>query len=198
MSATSPPYPSTVATGTVSAPLAQLPNALTLLRLALIPVFVVLYLRAGDGSSWAAGWVFLVAGVTDQLDGWLARRWHVESRFGKLADPLADRLMLDAAAILLALEGKLPWWAAVVIVARDALLVGGYKLLVPPDYELEVSRLGKLATWLLYLAIGCLVVVGSSTEWPLWLFYFALGLALAAAAQYVVGARRQAARRQAT
>ena len=182
-----------MATGTVSAPLAQLPNALTILRLALIPVFVLLYLRAGDGSSWAAGWVFLVAGVTDQLDGFLARRWHVESRFGKLADPLADRLMLDAAAILLALEGKLPWWAAAVIVARDALLVGGYKLLVPPDYELEVSRLGKLATWLLYLAIGCLVVVGSSTEWPLWLFYFALGLALAAAAQYVSGARRQAA-----
>jgi len=193
MSVTSPPYPSIVATGTVSAPLAQLPNALTLLRLALIPVFVLLYLRAGDGSSWAAGWVFLVAGVTDQLDGFLARRWRVESRFGKLADPLADRLMLDAAAILLALEGKLPWWAAAVIVARDALLVGGYKLLVPPDYELEVSRLGKLATWLLYFAIGCLVVVGSSTEWPLWLFYVALALALAAAAQYVAGARRQTA-----
>jgi CDP-diacylglycerol--glycerol-3-phosphate 3-phosphatidyltransferase len=176
----------------VSPRLAQLPNALTILRLALIPVFVVLYLRADDGSSWAAGWVFLVAGVTDQLDGFLARRWHVESRFGELADPLADRLMLDAAAILLALEGKLPWWATAVIVARDVLLVGGYKLLVPSDYELEVTRLGKLATWLLYFAIGCLIVVGSSTEWPLWLFYLALGLALAAAAQYVAGARRQA------
>jgi phosphatidylglycerophosphate synthase len=79
-----------------------------------------------------------------------------------------------------------------VIVARDVLLVGGYKLLVPSDYELEVTRLGKLATWLLYFAIGCLIVVGSSTEWPLWLFYLALGLALAAAAQYVAGARRQA------
>ena len=63
----------------VSAPLAQLPNALTVLRLALIPLFVVVFVQS-DGSSWAAGWIFLVAGVTDQLDGFLARRWHVESR----------------------------------------------------------------------------------------------------------------------
>ena len=182
-----------MATSAVSAPLAHLPNALTVLRLALIPAFVITYLRADDGSSWAAGWIFLVAGITDQLDGYLARRWRVESRFGQLADPLADRLMLDAAAILLALEGKLPWWAAAIVVGRDALLVGGYKLLVPPDYELSVSKLGKLATWVLYLALGILVVVGHDTVWPLWLFYAGLGLALLAAVQYVVGARRQAA-----
>lgn len=182
-----------MATGAVSAPLAQLPNALTVLRLALVPTFVVVYVAAADGSSWAAGWIFLLAGITDQLDGFLARRWHVESRFGKVADPLADRLMLDAAAVLLALEGKLPWWAAVVIVARDVLLVGGYKLLVPQDYELSVSRLGKLATWVLYLGLGILLVVGRDTEWPLWLFYAGLALALVAAAQYVLAARRAVA-----
>ena len=84
-----------MASRAVPAPLAQLPNALTVLRLALIPLFIALYVSAGDGSSWAAGWVFLVAGVTDQVDGFLARRWHVESQFGKVADPLADRLMID-------------------------------------------------------------------------------------------------------
>ncbi len=180
-----------MATRAVSAPLTRIPNALTLLRLALIPLFVVLFVRAEDGSSWAAGWVFLVAGVTDQVDGWLARRWRVESRFGKLADPLADRLIIDAAVILLALEGKLPWPAALVVVARDLLLVGGYKLLVPHGYELSVSTLGKAATWLLYLSVGLLVVVGQDTEWPLWLFWVALGLALVAAAQYVARARRE-------
>jgi len=180
-----------MATRAVSAPLTRIPNALTLLRLALIPLFVVLFVRAEDGSSWAAGWVFLVAGVTDQVDGWLARRWRVESQFGKLADPLADRLMIDAAVILLALEGKLPWPAALVVVARDLLLVGGYKLLVPHGYELSVSTLGKAATWLLYLSVGLLVVVGQDTEWPLWLFWVALGLALVAAAQYVARARRE-------
>lgn len=183
-------YDGRMATRAVSAPYAHIPNALTLARFALIPVFVAMVLAADGAGSYAAAAVFALAGATDQVDGWLARRWHVESRFGKLADPLADRLMIDAAVILLAYEGKLPWLAAAVIVARDALLVGGYKLLMPPDYELSVSRLGKIATWLLYLSVGLLVVVGQDTEWPLWLFSFALGLALVAAAQYVVDARR--------
>ncbi len=186
------PYPSAMASRAVSAPLAQLPNALTVLRLALVPLFVIVFVQS-DGSSWAAGWIFLVAGVTDQLDGFLARRWHVESRFGKLADPLADRLMLDAAAILLWLDDKLPWYGALIIVLRDVILVGGYRLLMPKGVELSVSTLGKAATWVLYLSLGILLVVGHSTEWPLWLFWIGLGMALVAAAQYVVKARREVA-----
>lgn len=179
-----------MATRAVPAPLAQLPNALTVLRLALIPVFVAGFLR-DDGSSWTAGLIFAAAGATDQLDGFLARRWHVESRFGRLADPLADRLMIDAAAVLLWLDGKLPWYGALVIVLRDVILVAGYRLLMPKGIELEVSRLGKAATWLLYLSLGILVVVGADTTWPLWLFWLALALALVAAAQYVAKARRE-------
>ncbi|HXH87861.1 MAG TPA: CDP-diacylglycerol--glycerol-3-phosphate 3-phosphatidyltransferase [Gaiellaceae bacterium] len=175
----------------VAAPLALLPNALTVLRLALVPVFVLVYVAAGDGSSWAAGYIFLVAGITDQVDGFLARRWRVESRFGKLVDPLADRLMIDAAVILLWLEGKMPWPGALVIVLRDAILVGGYRLLMPRGVELSVTMLGKIATWVLYLAVGILTVVGHDTKWPLWLFWVGLGLALAAAVQYVVAARRE-------
>jgi len=180
-----------MASNAVPAPLALIPNALTLLRLALIPVFAFVFVTADDGSSWGAGWIFLIAGVTDQVDGWLARRWQVESRFGKLADPLADRLMLDAAAILLWLDGKLPWYGALIIVLRDLILVGGYRLLMPRGVELEVSTLGKAATWLLYLSLGLLIVVGQDTQSPLWLFWIALGLALVAAAQYGVKARRE-------
>src|SRR5215204_1633585 len=102
----------------ISAPRAQLPNALTILRLALIPLFVVLVLATDGEGSYLAAAVFAFAGATDQLDGWLARRWHVESTFGRLADPLADRLMIDAAVILLWLEGKLPWPGALVILLR--------------------------------------------------------------------------------
>src|ERR1051325_4817645 len=76
----------------VASALAKLPNALTIARLVLIPVFVVLLLGADGGHSWPAALVFAVAGVTDQIDGWLARRWHVESSFGKVADPLADQI----------------------------------------------------------------------------------------------------------
>jgi CDP-diacylglycerol--glycerol-3-phosphate 3-phosphatidyltransferase len=168
----------------------QLPNALTVLRLLLVPVFVIVFASAADGSSWAAGWIFLVAGVTDQVDGWLARRWRVESQFGKLVDPLADRLMIDAAVILLWLDDKMPWYGALIIVLRDVILVGGYRLLVPHGYELNVSTIGKLATWILYLSVGILLVVGHSTEWPLYLFWVGLALAMAAAAQYVLKARR--------
>ncbi len=97
-----------MATRAVPASLAQLPNALTVARLLLIPVFVALMLIADDGYSWPAAAVFAAAGITDQVDGWLARRWRVESEFGKYVDPLADRLMIDAAIVLLVLDGRLP------------------------------------------------------------------------------------------
>ena len=169
----------------VPAPLAKLPNALTVARLALIPVFVVLMIQAGDAPSWPAGIVFGVAGVTDQIDGYLARRWHVESRFGKIADPLADRLMIDAAVILLVWYGRLPWIGLVVILARDVLLIVGYRVLSPRGYELDVSMLGKAATWVLYAAIGFRIVTADSTMWPLYLFWIGLGMAVLAAAFYV-------------
>src|SRR4051812_50203093 len=76
-----------------------IPNALTIARLAMIPVFIALVLASDGGHSWAAAIVFGVAAITDQVDGWLARRWQVESDFGKIADPLADRLMIDAAGV---------------------------------------------------------------------------------------------------
>ena len=171
--------------------MAQLPNALTILRLALIPVFIVLMLGSDNGYSWPAAIVFAVAGATDQLDGWLARRWHAESQFGKIADPLADRLMIDAAVILLWVEGRLPLAALAVVLARDLLLVGGYRLVANRGYDFEVNLLGKAATWLLYAALALTMVTRDGTDWPLWLFWGGVALALIAAAQYVAKARRE-------
>ena len=174
-----------VASRAVPAPLAHLPNALTVARLALIPIFVLLELRGEAGHSWPAAIVFGVAGVTDQIDGWLARRWQVESRFGKIFDPLADRLMIDAAVVLLWLDGRLPWAALVIIGARDLLLVAGYKLLEPRGVDVDVNFIGKLGTWILYASLGFILATRDGTEWPLWLFWIGLGLALAAFAIYV-------------
>jgi CDP-diacylglycerol--glycerol-3-phosphate 3-phosphatidyltransferase len=180
-----------VATRAVPAPLAQLPNALTVGRLVLIPVFVVLMVQAGDSPSWPAGIVFGVAGATDQIDGFLARRWRVESRFGKIADPLADRLMIDAAVILLVAYGRLPWAGLAVIAARDLLLLGGWRLLAPRGIELDVNLLGKAATWLLYAAIGFRIVTHDHTSWPLWLFWTGLVAAVIAAMFYARDARKE-------
>src|SRR5262245_20722385 len=130
----------------VSAPLARVPNALTILRLLLIPTFAVLLIPAEGGDSWSAAIVFAVAGITDQIDGWLARRWHVESAFGRVADPLADRLMIDAAVIILvAVHHRLPWIALVLILARDALLIGGYRGGLPRGRGLTGYLLGTPA-----------------------------------------------------
>jgi CDP-diacylglycerol--glycerol-3-phosphate 3-phosphatidyltransferase len=169
-------------------PLAQLPNALTVARFALIPVFVVLLVRASGGHSWAAGIVFGSAAVTDQVDGWLARRWRVESEFGKYADPLADRLMIDAAVLLLFLDGRLPWAALVAIAARDGLLIFGARLVLPYGYEFRVNALGKAATWILYASVAFVIVTRKGTDWPRDLFWAGLGLAVLAAVVYAFSA----------
>jgi CDP-diacylglycerol--glycerol-3-phosphate 3-phosphatidyltransferase len=179
-----------MATRVVPAPLAQLPNALTILRLLAVPVFVVLLYRTDGEGSYALAGLFAAAALTDQVDGYLARRWHVESEFGKLADPLADRLMIDAAVLLLCLDGRLPWLALAIVLGRDVLLIGGFGLVKDRSYDFSVSTLGKASTWVLYAAIIGVIASDKGTEWPLWLFWIGVGLAVLAAVFYVVGALR--------
>jgi CDP-diacylglycerol--glycerol-3-phosphate 3-phosphatidyltransferase len=169
---------------------ARIPNALTLARFAAIPVFIALEAPVDDGKSWAAAIVFVAAAITDQVDGWLARRWHVESRFGTVADPLADRLMIDTAVVLLWLHDRLPWPALVLILVRDVVLVAGYKLVVPRGYDLQVSFLGKIATWILYASLALMLMTEQGADFPYVLFWIGLGLALVAGAFYAVGALR--------
>jgi CDP-diacylglycerol--glycerol-3-phosphate 3-phosphatidyltransferase len=173
----------------------QIPNALTILRFALVPAFVVLLAQASGGHSWPAGIVFTIAGVSDQVDGALARRWHVESEFGKYADPLADRLMIDAAVLMLFIADRLPWAALVIVFGRDLLLIVGARVVRPQGYEFSVNFLGKTATWILYLAVGCVLITHRSDHWPLVLFWIGVGLAIAAGVVYAAGARRVLGRR---
>jgi len=167
-----------------------LPNALTIARLVMIPIFIGLVLTSDGGHSWAAAIVFGIAAITDQVDGWLARRWHVESEFGKVADPLADRLMIDAAVLLLWHAGRLPW-VALAIPARDVALVAGYKLVVGRGYDFSVNFAGKVATWLLYASLAFVMVTREGTEWPLWIFWTGVALAAVALVGYLFKARRE-------
>lgn len=176
-------------------PMAQIPNSLTLARLLAIPVFVVLAADADRGKSIPAAILFAAAAATDQLDGWLARRWHAESRFGAVADPLADRLMIDAAVVMLWWDGRVPLVGMLLGLGRDLLLVGGYKLAVRLGYRLSVHWLGKAGTWILYAALALMMVTGPSRSWPLWLYWLGLALALAAGAVYVARAIEVARRR---
>jgi CDP-diacylglycerol--glycerol-3-phosphate 3-phosphatidyltransferase len=169
----------------------RIPNALTVARFVAVPIFAWLFLEAGDGPAWGAGVFFAGAALTDQLDGYLARRWHVESHFGTVADPLADRLMIGVAVVLLWLEGRLSLAGMLIVLSRDLVLVVGYRLVVPRGYEFEVNLLGKIATYVLYASICFLIVTEEGTEWPLVLFWIGVALAIASGIQYVLRARRQ-------
>jgi len=133
-----------------------LPNALSALRLALVPVFFWLVLSHRDG--WALV-VLFVSGLTDYLDGVLARRFNQVSRLGQLLDPAADRLYILATLVGLAWRDVVPWWLLVVIVGRDVLLVFTIPALARYGYgPLPVHFLGKAATFCLLYAFPLLLL----------------------------------------
>src|SRR5262245_11176614 len=98
--------------------------------------------------------------------------------------------MISVAAVLLWYEGRLPWPGALIVLLRDVILVVGYKALAPKGVTVEVTLLGKVATWILYAGLAFLIVTDESTSWPLWIFWLGVVLALGAGAQYVARARR--------
>ena len=131
------------------------PNILSLIRLALVPVFLVLLL---SGDYLAALIVLAVASVSDLLDGIIARRYNQVSRFGQLLDPAADRLFILATIIGLAVRGILPWWLLAVVLARDLMLVVLGIVLARHGFgPLPVHHLGKVATFCLFFALPLLL-----------------------------------------
>ena len=123
-----------------------LPNLFTALRVVLVLPLCLLIIA---DEYVAALWVALIAGVSDSLDGWTARRLNITSRFGAIADPLADKLMLGGAYLSFALAGLLPWWVALVVVGRDVFIVTGALLYHWRfgRYDIDPSRWGKLSTF---------------------------------------------------
>ena len=135
-------------------------NALTVLRLVLVPVFLVaLFKDGGDNAAWrvVACATFFVASVTDRVDGELARRRGLVTDFGKIADPIADKALIGAALIGLSLLDELPWWVTVVILVREVGITV-LRLVVIRHGVMPASRGGKLKTLLQSLAIGLLVL----------------------------------------
>ena len=139
-------------------------NGLTVLRLVLVPVFVVLLVQPGAGWRIAAFVVFGVASLTDLLDGELARRRGLITDFGKIADPIADKALTGSALVTLSLLGELPWWATTVILVRE-LAVTGLRFWVIRRGVIAASRGGKAKTLLQVIAI-CLYVLPASLSPP--------------------------------
>ena len=178
-------------------PVANLANLLTGLRLVLVPVFL-LFLFAGDGhqtaSRVAAFAVFAVAVMTDRVDGWLARSYDLETEFGKLADPIADKMLIGAALIGLSMLGDLPWWVTVVILVRE-LGVTVLRFAVLDRGVIPASRGGKLKTLVQAVAIGLFILplqnwpaAWSTAAW--WVMAAAIALTVVTGIDYLVSAVR--------
>ncbi|WP_222937678.1 CDP-alcohol phosphatidyltransferase family protein [Spartinivicinus ruber] len=137
--------------------LSYIPNVLTVIRLLLvIPVALALWWRAYQ----LAFALFVVAGLSDGLDGFLARRFNWHSRFGAMVDPLADKLLLVVTYIVLTLTAVIPWWLTAVILSRDIIIVSGaiaYHHLVGP-YDFKPTMLGKLSTFCQILLAVLLII----------------------------------------
>jgi CDP-diacylglycerol--glycerol-3-phosphate 3-phosphatidyltransferase len=137
--------------------LVNLPNGLTVLRLALVPVFVTFLVAGGTGSRIVAFFVFGVASVTDLLDGQLARRSGMITDFGKIADPIADKALTGSALITLSVLGELPWWVTAIILCRE-VGVTILRFWVIRHGVIAASRGGKIKTVLQIVAIGLYIL----------------------------------------
>jgi cardiolipin synthase len=158
------------------------PNALSLARLFMVPVVVVLLLARVDALAAA---FFVLAAVTDFLDGRLARRAG-PTRLGRILDPVADRLMLSSVAVVLAIRGLLPAWAVAILVGRDLLALVGS---VVVGSKIRVNRVGKAATAVLMGAVVLVVVVPGTVVGEI-MFYAGFGLSIVAGLMYLRSVRR--------
>lgn len=137
----------------------NVPNALTVLRIVLAPVFLALYV---SGARLPALWVFALAAATDVLDGLAARLLRQQTRLGAFLDPVADKLLAASALLALAATGRLPWWLPILVVSRDVAQLLGATILGTLRHEVPVAptRIGKYAM----VAIALTVVVALASD----------------------------------
>jgi CDP-diacylglycerol--glycerol-3-phosphate 3-phosphatidyltransferase len=164
-------------------------NALTLARLLAVLPFTVLLATAEDGQSLPAAVIFTLASLTDFLDGFLARRAHEPSQFGRIADPIADRLLINMALILLWYHGRLPWWLALPVLTRDIWLAALFHRR-HAETRIAVNTVGKWATALIMVSLALLMA--TSASWPLVIFAVGAGVSLVAGALYSLRPREAA------
>jgi CDP-diacylglycerol--glycerol-3-phosphate 3-phosphatidyltransferase len=166
----------------------NLPNLLTALRIALIPVLIGTYGRVPPAVSLT---IFLVASLTDCLDGYLARKWNQITAFGKLFDPVADKLLLLSVLFCFAKSRLVPWWVLILMAAKELLMMSGSLYMLRRNVVVSSNYLGKAATVSFILALTFVF------PWPKepWLtatgnvlLYVAVALSVAALFVYAYGA----------
>jgi CDP-diacylglycerol--glycerol-3-phosphate 3-phosphatidyltransferase len=159
-----------------------LPNALTIARLVALPVLLVVLIRAEGPTSPLAAGIFGVVAFTDFVDGKLARRWNAESRFGRIADPLADRLLVILALVGVILLDRMNPAAPLILILRDVLIVAAFAALLSRGIEMRVDMAGKIGSALTMIAAGGALLLDQ--VWVDVLMWVAVALAVGTFANY--------------
>lgn len=167
----------------------NLPNKLTVLRIILIPVFVVLLLINIPYGDYLAAAIFIIAALTDSLDGYLARRWKQVTRLGIILDPLADKLLITAALISLVELGRIPGWIAIVILGREFAVSGLRAVKAGDGIIIPASIFGKLKTLTQIIAVLLIILENtyrSITTLPIgrWAMYIAVLITIISGVEY--------------
>jgi CDP-diacylglycerol--glycerol-3-phosphate 3-phosphatidyltransferase len=136
----------------------NLPNAITMLRIGVIPVFFFLLLSPGPTGSLVIACIFVVASLTDLLDGYIARRYQIVTTMGKFLDPIADKLVVNTAMILMIPLGRIPAWIVAVIIIRDFTVDGIRTISSSEGVVIQASRLGKQKTLCQVVAVTALMI----------------------------------------
>ncbi len=170
----------------------NLPNVLTVVRILLVPVLVVALLDKSDSGDFLAAIVFAAASLTDAIDGYLARTRNSVTNFGKLMDPIADKLLIVAALIALVSLGRLEAWVAMVIIAREfAVTVLRVAAGAQHGVVIPASLLGKLKTVIQVVMVMVLIAVDGRPPWVSALVYATVVVTVLSGADYFFGVSRR-------
>ncbi len=167
----------------------NLANRLTMIRIILVPIFMVFLLTRIPGGRFWAAIIFIIAAITDGLDGYIARSRQQITKLGKLIDPLADKLLITAALISLVELGRLPGWIAIVIIGREFAVTGLRVVKAEEGIIIPASKLGKLKT--ISQVIAVLIIMLENFFYPFahfpighWAMYIAVIITMVSGVEY--------------
>ncbi len=134
-------------------------NKITLIRIAMVPLFIVLYKIPSELCHWLAAATFVIAAITDGVDGYVARHYNQVTNFGKFIDPLADKLLVTAALICFVADGSVPDWVTVIILAREFMVTSLRTVAVTQNVVIAASIWGKLKTVVQIVLVVAILVL---------------------------------------
>lgn len=165
----------------------NIPNILTLLRIIMIPIFYVVFFSDITNSSLFAALIFIVASLTDWFDGFLARKWSLITNFGKIMDPLADKLLVMTALVCLLTSFRIPAWAVIVILAREMAITGLRIIAASEGVVVAADMLGKFKTVFQMVAIILLLL---NNFIGIYMLYIAIFFTILSGIDYIIKMNR--------